>query len=95
MMRYPLGCLVITTLAFLSPFGTPVGLSSAKQQPAAKGNPAAKDSFGDPLPDHVFYRLGSVRLRHDAVALIFSADGSQLLSQGTVLHGFGNGELYQ
>jgi WD40 repeat protein len=84
MMRHALGCLAITSLAFLSPVGIPVDFSSV-DNPKAVANPKLPrvDSFGDPLPDGVFYRLGTMRLRHQETrTLIFSADGSQLLSQG-------------
>jgi WD40 repeat protein len=41
------------------------------------------DAQGDPLPEGVFYRLGTNRVRHWWIkTLIFSADGSQVLSQG-------------
>lgn len=43
----------------------------------------ATDAFGDSLPDGVLYRLGTKRMRHGSTnALIFSADGRQLLSFG-------------
>ena len=82
-MRGALGCLLIISLALVSPLGSSVGFSSG-DKPLAKAKPPRIDLFGDPLPDGVFYRLGTVRLRHQYTAtLIFSADGSQLLSQGT------------
>ena len=81
-MRQGRGCLLILFLAFFSPAAV-VGLPDGEQNPVAKAKPSGKDSFGDPLPDGAFYRLGTVRMRHEhPVTLIFSADGSQLLSQG-------------
>src|SRR5260370_40538915 len=84
-MRPPLSCLLTISVAFLSPLGAPAGFSSGgNQKPVVKAKPSGIDSFGDPLPDGAFYRLGTVRLRHQHTqAMIFSADGSQLLSQGT------------
>src|SRR5438105_2019738 len=79
-----LRCWLFFALPFLTPFGGAVGHSSggAEESPT-NANPSGKDAFGDPLPDGVFYRLGTVRLRHQHVqTLIFSADGSQLLSHG-------------
>src|ERR1700675_3754366 len=41
------------------------------------------DQHGDALPDGVFYRLGTSRLRHWGIkTLPFSADGKHVLSQG-------------
>src|SRR5437867_2737366 len=73
-MRHIFGCLLIMSLAFLLAFSAQGSLLS--------GGKTSLDSFGDPLPEGVFYRLGTVRLRHQHQTLIFSADGSQLLSQG-------------
>jgi WD40 repeat protein len=83
-MRLTFACLAITTIALLAPMGADAACSAGgKQNPPAKAKPARTDAFGDPLPDGVFYRVGTVRLRHEHTAsLIFSADGSQLLSQG-------------
>ncbi len=57
--------------------------SARAQAPEAKTAPARTDAFGDPLPEGVFYRLGTELRRHQKVsALLFSAAGTQVLSQG-------------
>jgi WD40 repeat protein len=68
----------------LSILGVPVDSSYRDgHQPPPLAKPPGTDWFGDPLPERVFYRIGTVRLQHEHVqALIFSADGSHLLSQG-------------
>jgi WD40 repeat protein len=64
-------------------FAAPHLLASNEQQAAAKAKTPRTDDFGDPLPDGVFYRLGTTRLRHaDLQGLIFSKDGKQVLSHG-------------
>ncbi|MBI3411048.1 MAG: WD40 repeat domain-containing protein [Planctomycetes bacterium] len=76
-MRPALICLLIISPAT-------VGISKGgNKQHVVQANQPRSDAFGDPLPEGVFYRLGTVRMRHQHTqALIFSADGSQLLSQG-------------
>src|SRR5262245_44348315 len=74
-MRHTRGCWLIISLALFS-------FSEAAADCLARDKPSL-DSFGDPLPEGVFYRLGTVRLRHQHTqTLICSADGSQLHSQG-------------
>ncbi len=83
-MRLVLKCLLLVSLAFISACTAPEAMSSHGDQPGgAKGDPPRVDSFGDPLPDGAFYRLGTVRMRHpDSRTLIFSKDGSKLMSHG-------------
>jgi WD40 repeat protein len=50
-----------------------------------QGRPAARvDTFGDPLPNRVLARMGTVRLRHEHTvqALAFAPDGQSLASCG-------------
>jgi WD40 repeat protein len=83
-MRHHLGYLLIVSLAsFAASEASADSLPPGNQKPPAKAKPPRTDSFGDPLPEGVFYRLGTVRLRHQNThALIFYTDGSKLLSQG-------------
>jgi WD40 repeat protein len=56
---------------------------SVAQMPQLKSKPERKDAFGDVLPEGVFYRLGTARLRHPGVkTLLFSLDGTSLVSHG-------------
>jgi RNA polymerase sigma factor (sigma-70 family) len=54
--------------------------------PVATGKPAAArlDQFGDPLPDGVVARLGSMRLRHGSTVtdVCFTPDGQAVVSAG-------------
>jgi WD40 repeat protein len=72
-VRHAVVTLLLTASAALLATG-----ASARAQP-----PSNTDAFGDPLPAGAFYRLGTVRLRHQSTQTMhFSADGSQVLSQG-------------
>jgi len=54
----------------------------SEQQTVAKANSPRLDEFGDPLPEGVFYRLGTTRLRHSKLLeLKFSADGRRIYSR--------------
>ena len=78
-MRHVLGCLMAVALTNLSVDSSYFG----NEQPFTKKNSTPLDAFGDPLPDGVHYRLGTVRLRHVHVAtMLFSSDGTKLLSHG-------------
>jgi WD40 repeat protein len=83
-MRGPLGslgCLCFLVLAGVLP--APASLGSNEQKASAKAKLPLTDDFGDLLPEGVFYRLGTTRLRHsDLQGLIFSADGKLVLSHG-------------
>jgi hypothetical protein len=41
------------------------------------------DTYGDPLPQGVVMRMGTVRLRHPDAAIAFSPDGKTLISAGS------------
>jgi WD40 repeat protein len=41
------------------------------------------DTYGDPLPQGVVRRMGTVRLRHPDAAIEFSRDGKTLISAGS------------
>src|SRR6516164_2641984 len=62
--------------------GEPPALRDAKSPKAVR--PVRTDHYGDPLPDGVRFRLGSVRLRHDSRAtdLVWLAGGHILASAG-------------
>lgn len=49
---------------------------------AAEPKPPRLDQYGDPLPDGVRTRMGSMRLRHFWASFAFAADGKTLLSVG-------------
>jgi len=51
-------------------------------KPPEANQPVRTDHYGDPLPKGVRFRLGTVRLRHDAMALAWSLDGRTLVSAG-------------
>jgi sugar lactone lactonase YvrE len=50
----------------------------------ADSKPCRTDSYGDPLPDGVLFRLGSVRWRHadDVHQIAFTVDGANIVSCG-------------
>jgi RNA polymerase sigma factor (sigma-70 family) len=57
------------------------------EEGAGAGNPAAaaaRDAFGDPLPERVVARLGTIRFNHGRglAAMHFSPDGKTILSRG-------------
>src|SRR5262249_17289738 len=54
----------------------------APREPEAEGRRPRVDQLGDPLPDGVVARIGSVRMRHSVVfrQLAFSPDGQTVVS---------------
>ena len=83
-----LGVLVAGTVLIAKP--TPIGSPAEKPRLllAAKSNaeesaPKRNDHQGDPLPEEVLARLGTLRLRHNwAQNLVFAQNGKALFSQG-------------
>jgi WD40 repeat protein len=63
-------CLLLIVVPFLS----------AQDSAGEKLRP---DSYGDPLPQGVVVRIGTVRLRHPDAAIAFSPDGKTLISAGS------------
>lgn len=68
-------------------FGLSVGESCAQPSAPEINAPAAVDRFGDPLPEGVVRRFGSLRFRHAAgykaiSELAFSPDGKRIASVG-------------
>lgn len=49
------------------------------------GSPPRRDLYGDPLPEGVRVRMGTIRLRHADAQAIFSADGRLRGGCSTVL----------
>src|SRR6516225_9414965 len=65
---------------FLALYVGSTDFATAQSTPA---NQPRTDAQGDALPEGVFYRLGTNRVRHWWIkTLIFSTDGTQVLSQG-------------
>jgi RNA polymerase sigma factor (sigma-70 family) len=57
--------------------------AKAADQPKPEATkPARTDYYGDPLPEGVLARLGTVQLRHQNAHITFSADGKTLMSAG-------------
>lgn len=63
---------------------TALALAFALTADAAAQQPAAKDAFGDPLPDGATARLGSIRWRHagQTTFAAFLSDGKTVVSAG-------------
>lgn len=83
-MRHILRCLLLAAVVHRAPSAALADASQLEAQKSiARQNLPRLDSFGDPLPEGVHYRLGTVRLRHLHVAtMLFSSDGTKLLSHG-------------
>jgi len=60
--------------------GSAAKAADRPEREAAK--PARTDYYGDPLPDGVLARMGTVKLRHQNAHITFSADGRTLMSAG-------------
>src|SRR5437868_4230434 len=62
-------------------------LQSLRADPVPRDKPSAApkpDAHGDPLPPGAYARLGSTRLRHDAIAVGF-VDAKTLVSVGSTI----------
>lgn len=73
--------IVCMALATLAP-SLPIEAAPDPEAKPADMMPRRTDSYGDPLPDGVLVRLGSVRWRHagDVHQIAFSPDGSSIVS---------------
>jgi hypothetical protein len=82
------GCLVLIGCV-VALAGSPHNVSrgDVRTEPARSGADAARtDRYGDPLPDHAFARLGTIRFRHndEVVCVRFAPDGKSIASGDTL-----------